>query len=183
MTFWAVEPVIKLLQCVASGKSAKDTAGILSAEYGHVSRNACISKAKREHVIFHGDPWKHQRGEARRAPKPPKLRLVAAKRTKSTPKPPTPPRSISQIDHDIPTEQRKSLLDLTNETCRFPIGDPQETGFFFCGAPEADVLNRHPYCARHTRITTNRQRSLDLSDAERERRRRWGFKLAGLGAA
>lgn len=41
------------------------------------------------------------------------------------------------------------LLDLTAFTCRWPIGDPGEPGFHFCGAacPE-----HKPYCAEHTMI-------------------------------
>jgi Bacterial dnaA protein helix-turn-helix/GcrA cell cycle regulator len=42
-----------------------------------------------------------------------------------------------------------SLEELDDTTCRFPIGDPGEPGFHFCG--EAPIA-RYPYCARHTRI-------------------------------
>jgi GcrA cell cycle regulator len=50
----------------------------------------------------------------------------------------------------IPIEQRKTLLELTNETCRWPYGDPVSVDFFFCGAPEADFAARRPYCRFHT---------------------------------
>jgi GcrA cell cycle regulator len=48
-----------------------------------------------------------------------------------------------------------SLLELTNETCRFPHGDPGEPGFFFCGAPDADLEGGKPYCAQHARRAYN----------------------------
>jgi Bacterial dnaA protein helix-turn-helix/GcrA cell cycle regulator len=43
----------------------------------------------------------------------------------------------------------RSLEELDGTTCRFPIGEPGELGFHFCG--EAPIA-RYPYCARHTRI-------------------------------
>lgn len=38
------------------------------------------------------------------------------------------------------------LLDLTNETCRWPIGDPLADSFRYCGALEADLNAGKPYC-------------------------------------
>lgn len=42
--------------------------------------------------------------------------------------------------------QRKKLLQLTQSTCRYPIGDPQQLGFFFCGAKP---VRGFPYCVEH----------------------------------
>lgn len=44
-----------------------------------------------------------------------------------------------------------SLLELANETCRFPIGEPGTRNFFFCGDPSADLEGGRPYCACHAR--------------------------------
>jgi GcrA cell cycle regulator len=57
--------------------------------------------------------------------------------------------SVQQSDDSIPAEQRKTLLELTNRTCRWPCGDPGKPDFFFCGAPEADFIIGQPYCQRH----------------------------------
>lgn len=38
------------------------------------------------------------------------------------------------------------LLDLNNETCRWPLGDPLSSSFRFCGALEADLIEGRPYC-------------------------------------
>lgn len=46
----------------------------------------------------------------------------------------------------IPPEQRLSLLQLTERTCKWPIGDPLEPGFHFCGGA---ALEGKPYCAPH----------------------------------
>jgi len=54
----------------------------------------------------------------------------------------------------MPTEfpHKCSLLELTNESCRFPVGDPLTSDFFFCGQPEADLLKQVPYCRAHSRV-------------------------------
>ena len=45
--------------------------------------------------------------------------------------------------------QRRSLLELTENTCRWPIGDPGNPDFFFCGGQTISSL---PYCAFHARL-------------------------------
>ena len=50
---------------------------------------------------------------------------------------------------EIPVEQRKTLLELTEKTCRWPIGDPGGGEFYFCGGEAANDL---PYCTHHSRI-------------------------------
>lgn len=48
-----------------------------------------------------------------------------------------------------PEKQMRSLVDLSAHTCRWPIGDPKEPGFHFCGAP---TIPGKPYCAEHSAI-------------------------------
>lgn len=57
----------------------------------------------------------------------------------------TPPH---EADNLIPFEQRKKLMELEPESCRWPVGDPTSPDFFFCGAL---ALNGQPYCPIHTR--------------------------------
>ena len=45
----------------------------------------------------------------------------------------------------------KTLLELTNHTCHWPIGEPGRAGFHFCGEAGADLDNGRPYCERHAR--------------------------------
>ncbi len=42
--------------------------------------------------------------------------------------------------------KNKQLTDLEARDCRWPIGDPRQDGFHFCGAEQ--MLGR-PYCAAH----------------------------------
>jgi GcrA cell cycle regulator len=53
------------------------------------------------------------------------------------------------VDNVIPMSQRRTLLELTAQTCRWPIGDPGTADFFFCGGR---ALTDMPYCAHHSRI-------------------------------
>ena len=52
-------------------------------------------------------------------------------------------------DNIIPLGQRRTLLELNEATCRWPIGDPGTADFFFCGGKSASGL---PYCAYHSRV-------------------------------
>jgi hypothetical protein len=43
----------------------------------------------------------------------------------------------------------KMLVDLDTDECRWPLGDPRQPHFHFCGAKQ---LAGYPYCERHCRI-------------------------------
>jgi hypothetical protein len=43
----------------------------------------------------------------------------------------------------------KRLVNLESDDCRWPLGDPREPHFRFCGALQ---LPGYPYCERHRRI-------------------------------
>ena len=49
---------------------------------------------------------------------------------------------------EIPLNERKSLQDLTESCCRWPIGDPQTPEFHFCNGKKVPGL---PYCEHHSR--------------------------------
>jgi GcrA cell cycle regulator len=51
------------------------------------------------------------------------------------------------FDAAIPVEERRTLLELTSFTCRWPCGDPSTADFYFCGG-FADIST--PYCKQHT---------------------------------
>ena len=50
------------------------------------------------------------------------------------------------LDKNFEPENPKKLEDLTNETCRWPIGHPYEEKFYFCGRKSIEKL---PYCKLH----------------------------------
>lgn len=55
---------------------------------------------------------------------------------------------LQQQRHGAP-DRRKTLLELTNDCCRWPFGRAGK--FFFCGAVGADLDRGVPYCPRHMR--------------------------------
>lgn len=56
---------------------------------------------------------------------------------------------------DIPIEQRKQLLELGDNDCRWPYDDVGRPDFFFCGSPDADVKRGLPYCPFHMAVASN----------------------------
>lgn len=49
----------------------------------------------------------------------------------------------------IPIGQRCSLIELEDDKCHWPIGDPHNPDFYFCGGKAVMGL---PYCGYHARI-------------------------------
>ena len=66
------------------------------------------------------------------------------------------------IDNIIPIGQRRTLLELNEQTCRWPVGDPGSGDFFFCGG---NTIGGLPCCAYHSRIAYQ-----PAADRRRDRR-------------
>ncbi len=49
----------------------------------------------------------------------------------------------------IPEMERVNLLQLNEHTCKWPIGDPLQEEFHFCGNDSGDAT---PYCTYHARL-------------------------------
>jgi GcrA cell cycle regulator len=52
--------------------------------------------------------------------------------------------------------KQKTVVTLESRDCRWPIGDPREAGFHFCGAT---ALAGRPYCDQHWRMAFQPPRS------------------------
>ena len=50
------------------------------------------------------------------------------------------------LDKNFEQENPKKLEELTDETCRWPIGHPYEEKFYFCGRKP---MEKFPYCKLH----------------------------------
>ena len=50
------------------------------------------------------------------------------------------------LDKNFEQENPKKLEELTDETCRWPIGHPYEKKFYFCGRKP---MQKFPYCKLH----------------------------------
>ena len=71
---------------------------------------------------------------------------------------PLPPQpSPNEISPEALASQREvekkakklNLMELTERTCKWPIGDPATTDFWFCGLP---VQSGKPYCEAHVGV-------------------------------
>ena len=82
----------------------------------------------------------------------------------------TEPVELTMDDIVSPLEQRVTIWELTDKTCRWPYGSA-ETEIFFCGALPIEGL---PYCPDHCRMAYQVPRSREQRrvDAERAARMR-----------
>lgn len=61
-----------------------------------------------------------------------------------------PPREGVEFDAAIPLEQRRKSDELTSSTCHWPVGDPKDPAFFFCGGETyRDPGGEELYCGHH----------------------------------
>lgn len=138
---WTAERVELLKSRFEAGLSCREIAGDIG-----VSRNAVIGKLSRLNLT------REKSGDAPRA-----ARKAAAKGRR----PRTAPRLQYQMllalyaeprpaaDEPIHNEHCCSLLELSEERCRWPISTPGAEDFCFCGNTPLEGL---PYCAGHTRL-------------------------------
>ena len=50
------------------------------------------------------------------------------------------------LDKNFEPENPKKFEELTDETCKWPIGHPYEKNFYFCGRKP---MEKFPYCKLH----------------------------------
>ena len=141
---WTQERIDILRELWLSSYSASQ----IAAELGGVTRNAVIGKAHRIGLKGKGGAPTPGRNRIDGTKAPPIKRRGAFFPRPVIVKPALP---LDLPDEKTPVEQRQSLMQLTHESCRFPIGDPGHPEFFFCGGQEADLAAGHPYCKRHSK--------------------------------
>lgn len=74
-----------------------------------------------------------------------------------------------------PVSEPCSLLELTDERCRWPVGDIGESDFHFCGATKPD--DGRPYCGSHSLIArASPKPKRDDSGSGSFVMKRWGGK-------
>lgn len=147
---WTDERVELLKKLWSEGLSASQIAG----ELGGVTRNAVIGKVHR--LALSGRAAKPQGGSPRvrrakapRAPRPQRPVTVGNTALKVASHPA--PRRIAVPVEDVvvPIPLRATILTLSDRTCKWPIGDPAEENFCFCGH---EPRQSSPYCEYHARI-------------------------------
>jgi GcrA cell cycle regulator len=160
---WTDERVELLKKLWSDGLSASQ----IAAELGGITRNAVIGKVHRLGLSGRAKTASSSAPRQRKArPSTHMLRIGRAAIRGNTAlahayeiEPEVTPELVENI---VPIGQRRTILELTEQTCRWPIGDPGSTEFFFCGGHTIAGL---PYCAYHSRVAYQ-----PVSDRRRDRR-------------
>jgi len=66
------------------------------------------------------------------------------------------------VENIVPIVQRCTILELSEDKCHWPIGDPGQSDFFFCGGK---TIVGMPYCGHHARVAYQ-----PVADRRRDRR-------------
>lgn len=171
---WTDERVEVLKKLWMDGLSASQIAGELGQG---VTRNAVIGKVHRLKLSARAKPT-NTAPRARPAPRPAPRRVASpsASPAPSLSAAVNKPRPVSAMPRPqtmgatalamspemetevytapapaelfIPEDKRLSLLQLNEQTCKWPIGDPLSKDFYFCGQHS---LESGPYCDFHSR--------------------------------
>ncbi|WP_426035434.1 GcrA family cell cycle regulator [Cypionkella sp. TWP1-2-1b2] len=72
------------------------------------------------------------------------------------------PEALASVREVEKRAKRLSLMELTERTCKWPIGDPATEDFWFCGLPS---VPGKPYCEAHVSV------AFQPMSARRDRRR------------
>lgn len=145
---WTDERVMLLKRLWIEGKTAAEIAKLIG---GGVTRNAVIGKAHRLKLSGRISPIQENvRSETGVG------RVVAtARKTQKSSVTKVSNREIIAPVHIPPVEENYcygdgvSLVELKDRMCRWPIGDPKEDGFKFCGGPAEEGVS---YCSHHCRV-------------------------------
>jgi len=132
---WSPEREEKLRELWKKGHSASQIASML----GDTTRNAVIGKAHRLNLEARMTSKKKQETEDKKknsSLKEYKTQKLGRKaRFKAL-----------LLDKNFEGENPLKLEELTDKTCRWPIGHPHEENFYFCGRQSMEKL---PYCKLH----------------------------------
>src|SRR5579872_7432651 len=142
---WTEEQIALLRRLWASG----ETADVIGSRLGGVSRSAVLGKifrlrlnakaaAPKPAAQNHAATANHGPAAARSCPH----RSEAGAEAAAGKTAPARRRRSARQDTAKPAvavRQHRTLLELTNDSCRWPHGRPGTAGFFFCGAPGVDL--------------------------------------------
>ena len=130
---WTPEKEEKLKELWKKGYSGSQIANML----GDTTRNAVIGKAHRLKLEARTISKKHES----------KINTEKNNSENKTQKLGRKARfKALLLDKNFEPENPKKIEDLTDKTCRWPIGHPYEEKFYFCGRT---AIDKFPYCKLH----------------------------------
>lgn len=146
---WTDERVELLKKLWQDGLSASQ----IAAELGGVTRNAVIGKVHRLGLSGRGQPTSSIKRQRRtHSPAIRRTRTVTTvgnlalkQSVDALPEAEYRPRR----DVVVPIPKKLSILQLSESTCKWPVGDPGQEDFYFCGH---DSLENQPYCEYHAGV-------------------------------
>ena len=131
---WTPEKEKKLRELWKKGHSASQIAGMLEG----TTRNAVIGKAHRLNLEARNISRKSEtktNKQVNNSPENKNQKLGRRAKFKAL-----------LLDKNFEPENPQKLEELTNKTCRWPIGHPYEEKFYFCGR---EPIEKFPYCKLH----------------------------------
>lgn len=161
---WTDERVEALRKYWSEGLSASQ----IAAQLGGVSRNAVIGKVHRLKLSGRGRTQAAPTRQKKQAtptvaasPKQPVRALHISRPTVASVGAtalasnvdvvssalPNPARHVESVT--LPISRMLSLIQLNERTCKWPIGDPLQPDFHFCGN---DAAETGPYCRYHAKL-------------------------------
>ena len=131
---WTDEKVTKLREFWTKGHTASQIAELL----GETTRNAVIGKAHRLNLEERA-PSKAKSNSEKKQTNSLQLKLKGSASKKSK-------FNSILLDKNFEPENPTILENLTDQTCKWPLGHPDEENFYFCGRKPVDAF---PYCKLH----------------------------------
>ena len=130
---WTEEKVAKLKELWGKGNTASQIAEII----GGISRNAVIGKAHRLNLSAKIKTRTATSNESFKNSESNNIKSKRGRRSKF--------KSLL-IEKDFEPENPKTLEELDENSCKWPIGHPNEKSFYFCGRSS---LKDFSYCKLH----------------------------------
>jgi GcrA cell cycle regulator len=154
---WTDERIALLKKLWVEGR----TAAQIAEQLGGISRNAVIGKAHRLNLSNRASPIEANDAAPTKAKA--KTVVAPAKNDNKVQKPAAPEKKPATV---IKKTGGIKMTELREKMCRWPMGDPRESSFRFCGDhSEAGS----PYCADHVKMayqTVSKARVLNAADFE-----------------